>query len=227
MTPEGRGQRFHLTARRAWEALDLSPEQQMKWALRYIAKRYGQSPASWSTWPSRMREKVEMGKRIEMGAPTNPYRRGEAMEVGVMGTEMFLGESSQWAAGSGPGLLGADIDRIARQHHTMGRREAEEEAAVREQKMRAQLADAYDEGYVAGRVNRAQGLAGDFRSRLLDLHFQLRQIESGPKSKAQARLAELRSTFDDVMAFADGIAASDGIATGALVEDPHTVTRIH
>lgn len=203
-------------------ALDLSREAQIRWGLRYIRERYANPAAAWSAWPSRTREKVEMGKRIEMGAPDNPYR--EAVQVGAY-TD-FVETPSIRGIGSGPGLLGADIDRIARHHHELGRREAEGEAQQQMSQMRSELADAYDEGYVAGRLLRTQGLAGDFRSRLIDLHFRLMTVENGSKAKAHAALKSVREALDEAMEFADRVRLSDPDAAATLVDDEATLTRL-
>jgi hypothetical protein len=216
---EERGQRFHYAARAL--AADLSPEQQMRWALRYIKERYGGVKRPWLSFTTR--ERQGMGKRIEMGAPENPYRFGSGAAADEM--QLMAGMPAR-SFGSGPGLLGVDIDRIARHHHELGRREAEGEAEAQLRQARAELADAYDEGYVAGRMERTQGLAGDFRSRLMELHFRLMTIEGGSKSKAHASLKQLRDALDDVMAFADAVRSSDTDAAATLVDDEHTLTRL-
>jgi hypothetical protein len=75
-------------------------------------------------------------------------------------------------------------------------------------------------------MERTQGLAGDFRSRLMELHFRLMTIEGGSKSKAHASLKQLRDALDDVMAFADAVRSSDTDAAATLVDDEHTLTRL-
>jgi hypothetical protein len=123
------------------------------------------------------------GQQIEMQAPDNPYRRydGSAMDGAAL---MSVGIEDV-RVGSGPGLLGADIDRIARQHHALGRREAEEAADARIAEMQRRLASAFDQGFAAGRVTLARGLARRIRAAIMGgPWFPLLALRDGPKGKA-------------------------------------------
>jgi hypothetical protein len=81
----------------------------MRWALRYIKERSGGVKRPWLSFTTR--ERQGMGKRIEMGAPENPYRFGSGAAADEM--QLMAGMPAR-SFGSGPGLLGVDIDRIAR-----------------------------------------------------------------------------------------------------------------
>lgn len=141
----------------------------------------------------------------DMPAEHNPYRqalegRAAAGEMGSVGLAEYV------PADTGPGLLAADIDHIARSHYRAGRLAAEEEAKHREVAMLGQLAQAYDDGHDAGMAGRWRDLAHEFRRRLIaDLHFPLQVIENGPKTRAFEKLPTVREALDGLVTFAEGI----------------------
>jgi hypothetical protein len=96
----------------------------------------------------------------------------------------------------GPGLLGADLDAIARHHHSAGRRAQRVDDMRDLDDARAEAADAFAEGRARGREDaRAQ----DYRALhglLLGLHFELMKVEQGSKSKAYAALGALREAVN-------------------------------
>lgn len=136
----------------------------------------------------------------------NPYRMAERGELA--GVEGWLGGRPE-PAYSGPGLLGADIDRMARHHHYLGRQEAEAEAAHRERLHQAQLAQAWDEGFNAGLASQWRKLADDFVRRLIaDVHFPLTVAEHGPKTKIREALEQVRAGVTGLMGYADELKAA-------------------
>lgn len=148
------------------------------------------------------------GQQIEMQAPDNPYRRydraamdGEAlMSVGIEDVRV----------GSGPGLLGADIDRIARHHHALGRREAEREADERVAEMQRRLATAFDQGFAAGRVTLARGLARRIRAAIMGgPWFPLLALRDGPKGKAHEGIANVVNELGAVIEALEAIMEGD------------------
>lgn len=185
----------------------------------------------WERWrrylASPVIERWEDGEMsdVTVQAPANPYRR-------VMGMDE---DTTLWRAGSpmmsypappmradterGPGLTAHDIDVIARTHHHAGYAMAEREAEAKIEEMQARLADAYDAGYTAGRVERARGLANDIRGRLMGLHFALMQVERGPKTKAHDGLAAVREEFGQVEEFVEAIRGRPSVAAAQMVRD--------
>lgn len=206
---------------RDW-TLDLSPAAQIKWGLKYIRERYGSPAASWHAWGTRHEEDT-MGESntIRVTAPMNPYRAREALRgadelMGGYGTTMSA-PPPRSDTERGPGLTADDLNRIAVDHHRRGYAMAEREGDAKVEAMLAKQGDVFDEGYAAGRVQRAQGLAGDFRSRLLDLHFRLAAIEKGPKAKAHDALPAVRGMLNEIMDFADAVHSSSRSALHTVV----------
>lgn len=145
---------------------------------------------------------------IEMRAPDNPYRRMEvpADEAFGLGSMVVDHPEMRIAGGTGPGLLGADIDRIARHHHAMGRREAEMEADRRVMEMRGHLAQVYDEGFAAARVEQARGLARHVRAAIMaGPWFPLLGLRDGPKGKAHAGIQRVLDELRGVTDFLDAV----------------------
>jgi hypothetical protein len=138
------------------------------------------------------------GQGIVMQAPGNPYRHAErAMADGA------LMSFDEVRSGSGPGLLGADIDRIAREHHALGRREAESEADARIAEMQGRLAAAFDQGFAAARMGAARGLARQMRAALIGGPWQpLLALRDGPKGKAHEGVADV---IDELGAVIDAL----------------------
>jgi hypothetical protein len=162
---------------------------------------------------------------IELRAPGNPYRDVEVPDGEAFG--MSLMETGR-GLGSGPGLLGADIDRIARHHHAMGRREAEMEADTRIEQMNRQLAVAYDEGFAAARVEVARGLARHTRGAVLGaVWFPLLSLREGPKSKAHAGIDGVLNGLREVTEFLDGVEHGEPDADAeALIADGTMMRRM-
>lgn len=157
---------------------------------------------------------------IRVQAPRNPYRareelRGSDEMLRGYGTTMTVPPRSDTE--HGPGLTGLDIDRIAREHHRRGYAMAEREGDAKLDAAVARQAEVFDEGYAAGRVERAQGLAGDFRSRLLDLHFRLAAIEQGSKAKAHGALPAVREAVNEMIDFAEAVYGSSRSALHTVV----------
>lgn len=139
-------------------------------------------------------------------APQNPYRdpvREGMVQADFSGVfrEAYRELPRRFDGDRGPGLTASDLDRLVRQHFFDGFSKAEREGEAKVEEMRSHLGDAFDEGYTAGIVQRAQGLAGDVRSRLIELHFILMQIEGAPKSKRVEMLPVLRNVLDDLTEF--------------------------
>jgi len=163
---------------------------------------------------------------IEMRAPGNPYREVEVPSDEAFGSMLTSG--LRGGIGSGPGLLGADIDRIARHHHEMGRREAETEADERVERMRQQLAAAYDEGFAAARTEAARGLARHARGAVLAaVWFPLLSLRDGPKSKAHAGIDGVLNGLREVTEFLDGVEHGEPDADAeALIADGTMIRRM-
>lgn len=162
---------------------------------------------------------------IEMRAPGNPYRDVEVPVDEAFGLTMM--ESGR-ANGSGPGLLGADIDRIARHHHAMGKREAEVEADMRIEEMRRQLAVAYDKGFAAARIEVARGLARHTRGAVLSaVWFPLLSLRDGPKNRAHAGIDGVLNRLREVTEFLDGVEHGEPDADAeALIADGTMMRRM-
>lgn len=153
------------------------------------------------TFRTSTREATMGSSTVKMRAPDNPYR------VEWAGTDL----SREFPHPEGPGLLVADLERIARHHFVLGRSEAEAESSRLLSEMREQLAGAYDDGFAAGRIERARGLARDFRTKLLSVHFGLRQIEetpTAPRVKRTQWLEFLRRDVNAVLDFAETMGAA-------------------
>lgn len=161
-----------------------------------------------------MNEEDDMAKTL-LHAEGNPYRR-DLLGVGQeLRYEMMTPESR----GSGPGLLGADIDRIAREHHGAGERAGKQAMRAEVERAEGRLAEVFDEGYTAGRAERATGLANDFRVRIAGVHFAVQAVENGPKTKRDERLAVARTELDELMAFAEAMRLSPERAAAQVARD--------
>lgn len=208
------------------------PAANVKAAMEYIRRRYGLSTNSWETWTAYKRrvEEEKMGRAITMEAPANPYRRGggrafgTAMSAGAAGEMVNVALDTPAPMGA-PGLTASDLDGIARRHWREGYRAGEQAKDRDVQEALAGRADAFDEGYVAGRVERTQGLAGDFATRLLGIHFELQAIENGPKNRREEGLKRVREYLNDTMAFADSIRHSETNAAMEVAETGDGVLR--
>jgi hypothetical protein len=194
-------------------ALDFGPmtaAEQIRWALRYMRRRYsGSGWTAWHTTPARPEREHTMGKHeTVLMAPANPYRNtgGMAGEYASLGLAPGGPFPRRHDTEAGPGLTGSDLHLILTQHHRDGYAQAEREFEARLDAMRGELAEAFDRGYTAGKVERAQGLAGDFRARLFELHFRLQAAEEAKtKAKIADALGGVRSAWDDLMQFVENI----------------------
>lgn len=99
-------------------------------------------------------------------ARSNPYRRLEDREGEMFEQFGALTPAPRRCGEQGPGLLASDLERMVRAHYHDGFAAAEAIGEKAVEEMRGRLAEVFDEGYTAGRVERAHGLAGDFRSPL-------------------------------------------------------------
>jgi hypothetical protein len=176
---------------------------------------------------------------ITTHAPQNPYRRELSAETGELFGSELRQSPRRHDTEHGPGLSGSDLDRIARQHHFDGYAKAEREYEAKLDEMRAQLAQVFDEGYMAGRVERAQGLAQDVFSRLFEPELKIIEaqgrIAKTPKADAREAadeaLEEIRAALVEVREFAAAMFtphdpdAAAKAAAHVAAHDPHTVTR--
>jgi hypothetical protein len=133
---------------------------------------------------------------------------------------------------SGPGLLGADFDADraasprARPARGGGRRRSAQASAVRA----AELAEAYDEGYVAGRVERVQGLArrlpvaaaGACTSRLMTL--RRRRLEVARRTRSLKRVRSRRAGRRDGVRGGGAAARMHGRGGGRWCTTSETLT---
>lgn len=136
----------------------------------------------------------------------NPYRLSDREER-AFGDALLAPLTGYQDRGMGPGLLGADIHDIARRHYKAGHEEARREMQAKLDESIELRGDAWDEGHEAGYAERSRSLANDFRVRIVEAHFVLQQIERGPKSKAFESLPQLRAQVNDLIAFAQSMAA--------------------
>jgi hypothetical protein len=239
---------FHYRA----PALDLKlsdPREQMRWALKYIRSRYGLTPFPWSSWAAGHYERGgTMGRRLNTQAPANPYRQPDTQTE-----ELFAGAGMGYVGPGprrhdtedGPGITAGDLDRIARDHHRDGYAKAERKYEAQLDELRARLADAYDEGYFAGRIERAQGLARDVFTRLFDPQSKVitargivtDAITAGPKAKATERvhvaLDGIEASLVEVREFAAALftphdpAGAEALAAAHVAAtDPHSTTSL-
>lgn len=133
-------------------------------------------------------------------APENPYRRPD--RDALSRTSLFGLAATPRPEESGPGLLASDIDHIARANHRSGYQRGRADAQREIDQLRDRLADAFDEGCVAGRGLRVGMLATDFRMRLLTIKEAVRAVEAGPKAKARDALSTIRDAIEVVDGFA-------------------------
>lgn len=154
-------------------------------------------------------------------APENPHRRLDGEYAVAMNFAGGPPPPRRSDTDEGPGLTAGDLDRMCRQHFRDGHAAAERAARLREDERRGLLADAYDDGYVAGRLQRASGLALDVHTRLLDLAARLGEAERGAKSKAHEHLPLIREAYADLAAFLVAVVeqAPDAVAHVAAGDD--------
>lgn len=194
-------------------------------ALRYVKARYGRVDSS-SPVIEQMERTIEEGTMagIELRAPVNPYRVPERDDS--LGRLAAM-EAVSLPPFSGPGLLGADIDRIARAHHQQGYREGEADQMKHTREAQGRLADAFDEGFVAGRIERARGLARDFHVRLMEPLVSMVALHSVivVKASTKKQIAEAFNRHETAMREVESFAeAMMDDPRKSLVDDPHTGT---
>lgn len=186
---------------------------------RIEAWRAGGGMASAHYWINDEGEVEDMGTK--MAAPSNPYRPVD--EGRTMGWASIAGDGGRmpprYDTDRGPGLTGTDLHALAQSHHLAGYAKAEREFESKLEDMRGQLAGAFDEGYTAGRVSRAQGLARDVHMRLMQAHFALAAVEQGPKTKREERLGALRVALNEVIVFAEAIESQTDMAAAQVARD--------
>lgn len=167
---------------------------------------------------------------IEMRAPVNPYRTPmpkDELLAAEMGFGPYTPAPRRHDRDGGPGLLGSDLNWIAQQHYRDGYAAAEREGEQRIATMQGNLADAYDEGYVAGRIERAQGLAQDYHVRLMEPAVQVTILETvmskprSTKAEIAEAVARVRTAMDELRRFAEAMMDDP---RKSLVDDPHTET---
>lgn len=157
-----------------------------------FAKRFGLKTTSGAWTPPRHEEEQMGSSETIIEAPGNPYRQDARLAWGdgelLHGTPGMMLAPARYDSERGPGLTAADIDAITRAHHHAGYAKAEREYEAKLEAMRAELAQAYDEGYTAGRVERAQGLARDVFARLFEPRHAV--IEARGKVKAGTKAGD-------------------------------------
>jgi hypothetical protein len=184
---------------------------------RYAAER-------WRGYLAETNEEDRMQDQTTLRAPANPYRRdeGRAVDIGLVGYGV-AGDDERALDQTGPGLTAADLDDIVRSHWRAGKVRAEWLASEREEVMRerhrGELADAFDEGYTAGRAQVAQGLAREFRRPLVAVHFALMQIETSNSQERAKLLPGLRAQIDEVVKLAETLATSEEAAAAQVARD--------
>lgn len=190
-----RGQHFHSKA----AAIDLSPQAQIRYAAAYLKAKYGNGNARVGWLPALDHEEKHPMNDTTIRAPRNPYRQqrldGYAELAGMPNAGPF---PRRHDGDQGPGMTAADLDRMVRQHFLDGRAAAEREAQKDIDELRGQLADAFDEGYTAGRVERAQGLARDVHARIFEPELKL--IEARHAKTKAAVLAKVEEAQEAVLA---------------------------
>jgi hypothetical protein len=161
-------------------------------------------------------------ERRDMPAPNNPYR--PPMTRDEDGARMFSALSEppvrRFDTEHGPGLTGQDLHDIAQAHHLAGYAKAEREYQDKLADATRRHADIYDEGFDAGVRSRRVGLAKDFATRLLGVHFALMVAEDGPKTKLAERLEAVRRELNAVEEFATAVGG--GRDLGDVVDPPPT-----
>jgi hypothetical protein len=184
---------------------------------RYASKK-------WRDYLAKTNEEDQMQDQTTLRAPANPYRRdeGRTVDIGLMGYGV-AGDDERALDQTGPGLTAADLDHIVRSHWRAGKVRAERLASEREEVMRerhrGELADAFDEGYTAGRAQVAQGLAREFRRLLVAVHFALMQIEAGNSQERAKLLPGLRAQIDELVKLAETLARSEEAAAAQVARD--------
>lgn len=167
-------------------------------------------------------DEEEVMAGIELRAPVNPYRAVEGDDsLGRLAGMEAVREPLPY---SGPGLLGADIDRIARAHHQKGYREGEADQMKHTQAARSQTADAFDEGFVAGRMHRATGLARDFHVRMMEPLISMVALHTVIVKKGATKkdIAEAFNRHETAMREAEAFAeAMMDDPSKSVVDDPH------
>jgi hypothetical protein len=175
-----------------------SPAANLKAAAKYVMDRYGLNIMG-AARPRRHEE--ESGMDTTIRAPRNPYRQAATPSPdGFALAGAYRDERPQ-----GPGLLAADVDRIAREHYRSGWAERDRAAREELRDAEAESARIYDEGYTAGRVERAQGLARDVHARLFEVQVKVIEARGGPKGKAHEALDGIEAAVQDVLAFVAGL----------------------
>lgn len=140
--------------------------------------------------------------------PANPYRqdKGAMVDGGLFGPYDFAGPQVGHLARrhdgeDGPGLLASDIDRLVQQHYRDGYAAAERVAEVKLEAMRAQLADAFDEGAAAqDGLNTNEVYRAVWTRFSAEIHILLVEIEQAPKAHRERLLGDLRAAVDEFRA---------------------------
>lgn len=162
-------------------------------------------------WINEEGEVEDMGTTIE--APSNPYRVVERDGMGwaTIGDSPMVRVPARFDTERGPGLTGMDLHALAQSHHHAGYAKAEREYEAKLEEMRGQLATAFDEGYTAGRIQRAQGLARDVFTRLFEPGMALIEargrVKTGTKAgdAAHEGFAEVEEALTGVREFVAGL----------------------
>jgi hypothetical protein len=205
------------TALRLYRAAQAGRALQPWYGSRYAAKR-------WRDYLAETNEEAQMQDQTTLRAPDNPYRRdeGRAVDIGLVGYG-GAGDDERALDQTGPGLTAADLDDIVRSHWRAGKVRAEWLASEREEVMRerhrGELADAFDEGYTAGRAQVAQGLAREFGRPLVAVHFALMQIEASNSQERAKLLPGLRAQIDELVKLAETLARSEEAAAAQVARD--------
>lgn len=157
----------------------------------------------------------EQDMEMKAMAPSNPYRGGESL--GGF-TDLSSGLPGRYPRRSdredGPGLTAGDIDAIARQHFRDGYAAGERGMEPRVEALEAARAGVYDEGYAAGRIERAKALANALRGALQGellgtlFHLAIEQkpqlTRAGLRSGAAEAHAQLIAVLDELKRIEDG-----------------------
>lgn len=198
-----------------------SPRAQIRSAMNYLSRRYGLTTRPWRDYTRRSEDRMQ--DQTTLAAPDNPYRRGFAEryeELTGMGWAPGVPQPAprRHDGNMGPGLVAADLDRLCRQHYLDGYAAAEREAEKRVEQAGRDLAQAFDEGYTAGRVLRATGLARDFSLRLVGLMNEDDVRRADRKASLSKRIEGLRKDIIELHRFACGL-MNEAKAAGQLARD--------
>lgn len=198
-----------------------APRAQIKAALDYVRRRHDETSRAWRDYTRRSEDRMQ--DQTTLAAPDNPYRRGPAEryeELTGMGWAPGVPQPAprRHDGNMGPGLVAADLDRLCRQHYLDGYAAAEREGEAKVEEARGQLAQAFDEGYTAGRVERATGLARDFSLRLIGLMNEADVRRADRKASLSKRIEGLRKDIIELHAFACGL-MGERRAAGQLARD--------